>query len=397
MLFDKTIRIVLMHKDIPVLEGDYDPDRHGFRSVRSPIHPEHLPAGTARHRKANLSRLNDWLIWRGIPKYRVGLEELLERLDIEDTGELLEEEYALSVSDHYWLRPKKDVHTYAELNFFERPFDDRSFAIASFRKGSYSAKESAKHTPDNTLCGFHRKAWIRRENKLYLFKGSTGYHQQECVNEAMASSIARRLGIAAVPYEVTVFEGQLVSVCPNFLDLSHDLITAGNAILSLGKVKEETFESLIEVMEQNGISNARRELDELLIIDYLTLNTDRHSQNHGIIVNADTNEWITHAPIFDTGTSFGCFAKTSELKDLETHHTCKFLGRRHLLHDDLLEYVSDLSRFDLSALDDAPNEFFGRLLKWREVTGIPEERAEAIANLLARRIRSLKEAQLKVR
>lgn len=383
-----------MHKDICVLTGDYDPSKHKFRSIRRMEHPDHLPVGVLmKGKKADLAALNHWLIWRGIPSYRVGLETLLERFEIDDEKELLEAECALSVSDNYWLRREKETHTYEELNFFDRSFDPDGFGKASFRKEPYNPPEEAKHTPNNTLCGYHRKTWIRKGNRLLLYKGSTGYHQQECINEWFVSQIAERLGIFHVPYDTEIYENQLVSVCVNFLDKHTDLVTAGSAIASLGSGTEETFENLIAACQAHGMQDFRHDMDGMLVLDYLVMNSDRHSQNHGILTDADTGEWIQTAPVFDTGTALGCFVKTSELADLENHRTCKFLAQRHIFHDVLLDYVDNLAAFDLSALDGTEQLLISKMVHYRDMTGISDERITEIASLYLRRVQRLKAIQ----
>ena len=52
-----------------------------------------------------------------------------------------------------------------------------------------------------------------------------------------------------------------------------------------------------------GIPDLRHELDQMLVIDFLLVNEDRHFNNFDIIRNAETLDWIGAAPIYDTGTA----------------------------------------------------------------------------------------------
>ena len=45
------------------------------------------------------------------------------------------------------------------------------------------------------------------------------------------------------------------------------------------------------------------QLQQLMILDYLICNPDRHFGNFGAIRDAVTLEWMGFAPIFDSGTS----------------------------------------------------------------------------------------------
>jgi hypothetical protein len=52
-----------------------------------------------------------------------------------------------------------------------------------------------------------------------------------------------------------------------------------------------------------GITGTVDNLNQMLSVDYLISNEDRHFNNFGVIRNAETLEWIDFAPIFDCGTS----------------------------------------------------------------------------------------------
>lgn len=396
MLFQKTERVKLMHKDVAVLTGEYDSRRHEFRKVNEILRPDQLPIGVLLDGpdSVNLVSLNGWFQWRAIPKYRVDLGRLKERLHISDEKELLELEYGLSVSDHYWFADIDDTKSYAELNFFNRDFDQDGFGQAMFRTSRYEPKDTALHTPNNTLCGYHRKAWMRNEHGLCLYKGSTGFHQQECINEWLASVLADRLGLYCVPYDVLRYEGQLVSVCPNFLNLDLELATASDAIAAMHEKLPDTVDSFLAAMEVHGIADARASLEEMFLLDYLMLNTDRHGQNAGILVDANTNRWISMAPIFDTGTGLGCFAKTSELETLGNQKNYRLFSQKHLSFESLLDRIQNWNRYDFSTLDDMPDLFRSVLLSYRSTTGISDERIEALCSLLKSRIDRVKQYQL---
>lgn len=44
----------------------------------------------------------------------------------------------------------------------------------------------------------------------------------------------------------------------------------------------------------------------MFVVDYLTMNVDRHLKNFGIIRNVETLKWERVIPIFDTGQSMCC-------------------------------------------------------------------------------------------
>ncbi len=47
-------------------------------------------------------------------------------------------------------------------------------------------------------------------------------------------------------------------------------------------------------------------LNDMDLIDAVIINTDRHHGNYGVLRDAETLEWISPAPIYDSGTSLMC-------------------------------------------------------------------------------------------
>ena len=68
----------------------------------------------------------------------------------------------------------------------------------------------------------------------------------------------------------------------------------------------DDYEHYIEVLEKNNVPNARENVKQMFILDYLIMNIDRHMKNFGVIRNVNTLEWISTTPIFDNGESMQC-------------------------------------------------------------------------------------------
>lgn len=387
---------ILMHKELPVLKGDYSFSKHGFREIREVMNEKHLPIGTTDPEgNLSLSNLNQWIRWRGIPAYRVGLYQLQTRLEIEDPLELLEREYSLSVSDTYWLKEETDDSTWASLNFFHRNFDQSGFGQAMFSLISQKASRTARHTPNNTTCGYHRKAWFHRNGELYLLKGGSPIYQQEPVNEWLASQIARRLGMDAVTYDTELYENNLVSACKAMTDEHTDLVPAKDVIRSAGFSETEFQLPLyMKELKKHGIRNAEKAMNEMMIIDYLLMNSDRHSQNLAILRDADTGEWKQEAPVFDSGTGLGCLVSDDEILQEEHESKCQLFNAKHFSHERLLDLIT-LKPYDLNNLEGLPREYGEKLLQYQPYTGITNKRINDAYKLFYKRINALKKAGAK--
>ena len=73
------------------------------------------------------------------------------------------------------------------------------------------------------------------------------------------------------------------------------------------------YEHYVHILENHGILDARKKLTEMFIVDYLTMNVDRHLKNFGIIRNVETLKWERVTPIFDTGQSMCCDEHTQNM------------------------------------------------------------------------------------
>lgn len=397
--FRKKNGYVLMHKERPVFSAEYDKEKIEFTKVKEIFDFNHVPYSVREaDQTINLKRLNHWFKLRGIPSYRVGLNRLLDRLDMEDQLQLLNSYYALSVSDHYWLKEEDKETTYKKISFFSHSFDQDGFGKAMFSLGRADIGDSVYRTPNNTLAGYQKKAWFHRNGILNIYKGGTFPYQLEPVHEKLASEMARRLGMDAVTYTTSVYENQVVSVCANMLDEEHDLITADD-VLGQTEKQTEKFEyyTYLDILQEHGIGNAPKALDDMLVLDFLMMNTDRHNQNLGVIINCETMQWEKVAPIFDTGTGLACLRSDDEVENWSEYYNYRLFNSSKI-PDSVVSYlISDLKRYDFSVLDGIDQFYLESMNKHRVISGITEERMRSQVILLNKRIEAIKKLQLKVK
>jgi len=182
-----------------------------------------------------------------------------------------------------------------------------------------------------------------------LLKGGTPFPQQEPVNEWLASKIAKRLGISCIPYIVEVYEEKLISVCPNMLDEHTELVPASDILRYLNPY--------LSFLHEQGIYDIEQKMEEMLVLDYLMMNTDRHPQNLGILIDADTMAYKGAAPIFDTGTGLGCLVKDKELEIQPTLPNAQIFNARKIPYEKLLDMVTDFSRYHFEYLNGIEEEY----------------------------------------
>jgi hypothetical protein len=372
----------IMHKNAEVLDVEINEPAVAIVDIGAVRDAARVPLGVQRMRGGiALDELNDWLKGRSIPASRAGIRDLYARLGRESTEHLILKCHALSLSDHYWLRPKGAALNWSDVNFFENDFS-RDVGEMLFGREPADRKRINLMSPDNTSEGWLKKKWIIAGGKRKLVKGGSEPWRQEPYNEAIASAIMRRLGIPHVPYALA-FDGgdggEPLSVCDNFLSAETELISAWRVFHSqMMRDADSDFTHFLRCCDSLGIGGVRAEIDKMLALDYIIANEDRHFNNFGFIRNADTMEWAGFAPIYDCGTSLW-------------HSSLDIGGQRKCQpfcdsHEEQLKLVSDLSWFDAGALKGVENEIAEIFAK---SPVIDEARRDAIAAAVLKRAEAL--------
>ena len=177
----------------------------------------------------------------------------------------------------------------------------------------------------------------------------------------------------------------VVSICPCFITKDTELITAYH-MKRFDSV--EDYETYIQKLEAEGITDARIKMENMYILDYLIMNEDRHLNNFGIIRDVSTLKWVDVAPIFDNGQSL----------NIQDYHQDEVIisGHGRLFYevkpfDEIIKVVKDLKRINIEALKDIPEEFDKLLHKYQHITKMSDARIYWLCVLLQRQINKLKD------
>ena len=372
----------LMHKNIAAAEIEIDEDTGVIARIGTLYSAEHLPVGVGINDSAVQRRdLNDWWVGRSIPASRQGIREALETLRLSSTQLLLDKCMGLSLSDHYWIRPVNSGLNWNEVNFFENPFSPDMSDVLFGAKAD--GRAISLLSPDSTSDGWLKKKWIISGGKRYLVKGGSGITRAEPLNEAVASEIMRRLDIAHVPYTLTQEKNEPYSVCENFITPRTELVSAWQILRTQKKLNHDSkYRHFMNCCAQLGIPGAETAVSQMLAVDYLIVNEDRHFNNFGAVRDPETLEWLGLAPIFDSGTSLWYNTPTPQIGGSPIPKSKPFRAR----HADQIKLAEDLDSIALSKLsdiEDAASEIFASSAL------IDSERRERLCGSLAARVRQL--------
>lgn len=371
----------LMHRDVEVATVAIDELTGVILSVLDVANPAHLPVGVAiRWSAVDRAALNNWWIGRSIPASRSGLRHFLDELGISATHELVLKCLGLSLSDHYWIRPAGEDLLWKDVNFYENDFSED---VGNILFGGTVTGNVDLVSPDNTSDGWLKKKWVMRDRVRHLVKGGSGMVSQEPYNEVIASRVMERLGIEHVEYALTLIGGYPHCVCPNFTTERTEFVPATRILMTKRKPNHVSqFRHYLDCLSSLGVPDARGAVEKQIVVDWLLLNEDRHFGNFGVLRDSETLEWLTPAPVFDTGSSLWYTTLTPMIAPFPVVK-CKPFKEKP---DDQLALVEDFSWLDcakLTSLGDMALEVFeGSVF-------VEKDRAEAIANALDMRAEKL--------
>lgn len=383
------MKCILMNKNTKVLSAEYHSSLGVFTDVYDIYDIDFAPVilKNVYNKEENLKViLSNWFKGRGIPLWRDDLDLLLTKLNISTPTELLDKAFGLSLSDQYWIKPYDSRIEYKDINFFEHDFKDTEFIDATFSNNTETSTKISLISPNNTTDGRLKKTWIIDDNKRYLLKGGYKNEVLQPFNEVLASMISKRLGFNYVSYTLEIVKDKVVSKCECFIDKNTELVSAYQ-ILYNNCDKDNAYETYIDLLEKKGIKDARSSLENMFILDYIMLNEDRHLNNFGIIRNVETLDWISTAPIFDTGESLNIIDYSDE--EVIINGEGRFFYNINNF-DNILDCIKDLKKYNLNKLDGICEEFDDLLHKYQPITKMTDRRINKICTLLFSRIIKLK-------
>ena len=390
------MKCILMNKNTEILLTEYDSASSTFTKIYEVYNILYAPyilknLYNEKNFNDNSFRINlsKWFQGRGIPSWRDKLDILLHRLNIVAPSELLDKSFGLSLSDQYWLKPINTSISYDDINFFDNDFDYTEFLEASLSKNSNQiVNEASLYTPNNTTDGMLRKAWIIENGTRYLLKSGYKNELLQPFNEVLASEICDRLGFDHVKYTLDTYKDTVVSKCPCFITKDTELITCHQIRNNIDRYDStKDYEEYIKILEEHGIMDARIQMENMFILDFLIMNEDRHLNNFGIIRDVNTLKWLKCAPIFDNGQSLN----TLYYDENELHIS----GEGRFFYevkpfDEIIKIVKNLKRIDIDKLNDLPEWFDNLLHQYQNLTNFSDTRINRFCIILNRQIDKLK-------
>ncbi len=195
-----------------------------------------------------------------------------------------------------------------------------------------------------------------RYYKLSCYDSYRGVFGHECANELIASRLLAHLGIPHVPYRL--IHARVVVDGVEFVTW----VSESESYRAPDEKKQalDVYFDLHRLPAESPIDFCRRlgwgkQIDQMLLADYLMANRDRHGANIEVI--RSRSGAVRLAPLFDHGLSFvfsayGDEARASAFDPLTDVNANNYLGTRSLSENlAFIEAPLDLRVFDESAVE----------------------------------------------
>jgi hypothetical protein len=235
-----------------------------------------------------------WLNERGADLTRSNMRSILKqlRLPLTNIRKAVEYVHAVSIVDSFWIKGSSSPLTYSDVSYKNNHYFK---AALTGDPDVYELPVDA--TPEITNIGSFNKGWKRKDDAWYLYKTGTAL---ELFSELFTSKLALLLKLDAVKYSIE--DGFIVS--RNFVMDGWDFEPAASVIGD-----DVTYSTGIKLAEKY---NVVKEYMDIIFMDAIVRNGDRHEFNYGFLTNADGQ--IKMAPNFDNNLALFSTGIPSSLK-----------------------------------------------------------------------------------
>ena len=253
--------------------------------------------------------INDWIDGRQIAKHRSAIQKLMRELGLVTRHDFIGMVRCLALTDTFWMKREDEALSWADVSLYRNPFDDVIARIA-FDGTGMCGRQNSPTSPEFATSGSFAKCWVREGEQISLLKrGSSGYANVgfEPYSEKLASNLLQAANIEHVPYSLMRFHGKLACRCPIFTSEERGFVPAHRFF-------NRNF-GVDDMLEFSAAHGGEENFREMIVMDAVMANVDRHSGNYGFLVDNATGEIARMAPLFDH--NMACLPMMMETDDFE--------------------------------------------------------------------------------
>ncbi|MEG0304667.1 MAG: hypothetical protein RR576_07505 [Oscillospiraceae bacterium] len=225
-----------------------------------------------------------WLEMRAIDRHRPNsrlLKKALRLAERDDISTVLSVN-AVTITDGYWVREDGSNLSYNDVRFKVNMFDE-----LALRGDFNSLNHVPSRTPELTNIGSYEKCWRLERGEWWLWKAA---NTEEMFSELFIYHFGKALGFPMAEY-------QRAGAYVKSKDFTQNATVNFEPAYSLMH-DDENYAANYKVFKTIEPKLADQYV-QLLILDTLCLNADRHTFNYGVLRSPQTGEILCLAPNFD--------------------------------------------------------------------------------------------------
>lgn len=242
----------------------------------------------------------------------------------------------VSIQDSYWVKEDQETADWNSINIRQNKLSN----ILDLSLTGYSPTITTNEIcPELTTKGLFRKGWIHLGDSLYLLKSDKTNEYVNTRMEVLASEILECFDnkIETIPYVSDVKDTlgvgtAYVSICKNFVGEEYSFVEAWEV---MDYCRRHAVNFREHCLQRWGDLFA-----SIPVLDYIIINTDRHTQNYGFWMDNNTGIIEGLAPLFDFNCAlvadyFRCEARDTLSQMFNTAETLRELAFQYLEYTDI--------------------------------------------------------------
>lgn len=223
--------------------------------------------------------LVSWLKSRVSAEYRGSVNDILNRLL---------KTHGVSLTDTFYIKCDFVSCGWDSIN----PYSGRLTDVSSIGE----EVDNENTLADGTLGGSFKKRWVSDCGIPSILKYGTGRFASNSDNEPeceyKAYTLAHYLDMNVAEYDFLMIEGSPATICPSFCSESIGMVT----LYELG-YEPHSYSELYQIAVDNKWDEYY--VADMALLDFLTINIDRHLENIGLYVRNATQTVIGFTPMYD--------------------------------------------------------------------------------------------------
>lgn len=245
--------------------------------------------------------IDSWIENRKASKHNEHLKKIMEDHHCNDHEGFVRLTHAANINDTFWVKREDEIINWNDVSLYDNEFSTVISELAFGGAGLGENEQLSSTSPELTCDGSFRKCFRKEKalgqfgSDIYIYKrrGELNNEGLTPYCEMLASEISAIISPDNyVDYRITYLHDKLASRCNLFTNEKQ-------GYASFSKVHGNKYNRLQPIFEYYRYLGSEQQFRELLVIDSLCFNIDRHRGNFGIIFDNDTLKPISIAPAFD--------------------------------------------------------------------------------------------------